>query len=42
MNATYDDPFTRARKIESYDLVEEHNSIEYCLYRDAKKKKFIL
>ncbi len=41
-NATYDGPFTRARKIWVYDLVEEYNNIDYCLYRDKKKKKFIL
>lgn len=41
-NESYNDPFTRARKVWVYELVEDYNSIEYCLYRDKKKEKFIL
>ncbi len=41
-NIVYDDPFSRPRTIGTYALVEKYNSIEYCLYRDATKKKFIL
>ena len=41
-NISYDNPFSRPKKVQSYELIEEYNSIEYCLYRDKKKKKFII
>lgn len=41
-NICYDDPFIRPRTIGTYTLVEEYNSIEYCLYRDSTKQKYIL
>lgn len=41
-NIVYNDPFSRPREIWSYTLIEAHNSIEYCLYRDAIKWKCIL
>ncbi len=41
-NIVYDSPFDRPRKIALYDLIEEYNSIEYCLYRDITKQKYIL
>ena len=41
-NIVYDDPFSRPRKIYNYSLIEEHNSIEYCVYRDALQQKFIM
>ena len=41
-NIVYDDPFSRPKKIDIYELIEDHNSIEYCLYRDIKKWKLIL
>lgn len=41
-NICYDDPFARPRTIGTYSLVEEYNSIEYCLYRDSTKQKYIL
>ena len=41
-NIVYDDPFSRPRKIYNYSLIEEHNSIEYCVYRDALQQKLII
>lgn len=41
-NIVYDDPFSRPRQIYSYKLVENHNNIEHCIYRDEKQKKLIL
>lgn len=41
-NIVYDDPFSRPREIDKYTLLEDYNKIEYCIYRDEKKKKLIL
>lgn len=41
-NIVYDDPFSRPRQIYNYALIEKHNSIEYCVYRDEKQQKYIL
>ena len=30
----YDDPFTRPRTLDTYALLEDHNEIETCVYRD--------
>ncbi len=41
-NICYEDPFSRPRTIGAYTLIEKYNSIEYCLYRDTEKQKYIL
>lgn len=41
-NISYDDPFARPRQIYSYKLVEDHNNIEHCMYRDEKQQKLVV
>ncbi|MEI7477336.1 MAG: hypothetical protein WCJ81_02120 [bacterium] len=41
-NACYDDPLVRERHFENYTLIEKHNNIEYCVYRDSEHKKLII
>lgn len=38
----YDDPFTRPRSLQTFQLIEEHNNIEYAVYHDAAKRQLII